>query len=76
MSDTAYEVASLGLWFGWSSVRDATDPESYERAKLHARIFPLQAIAYALHHELDAAQIRQAVEKADAWYETRAVAAA
>ena len=76
MSDPAYEVASLGLWFGWSSVRDATDPESYERAKLHARIFPLQAIAYALHHELDAAQVRQAVEKADAWYETRAVAAA
>ena len=76
MSDPAYEVASLGLWFGWSSVRDATDPESYERAKLHARIFPVQAIAYALHHELDAAQVRQAVEKADAWYETRAVAAA
>ena len=27
-----------------------------------------------LHHELDAAQVRQAVEKADAWYESRAVA--
>ncbi|WP_270238706.1 phosphotransferase family protein [Kocuria marina] len=74
MSDPAYDVASLGLWFGWSSVRQATDEENYLRARLHSRIFPLQAVAYALHHELDTAQIRQAVEKADAWYETRAMA--
>ncbi|MDO4918554.1 phosphotransferase family protein [Kocuria sp.] len=75
LSDPAYDVASLGLWFGWSSVRDATDEETLERARLHARIFPLQAVAYALHHELDTAQVRQAVEKADAWYEKRSVAA-
>lgn len=75
LSDPAYDIASLGLWFGWPSVRDATDEVGYERARLHARIFPLQAVAYALHHELDAAQVRQAVEKADAWYESRAVAA-
>ena len=55
-------------------VRQATDEENYLRARLHSRIFPLQAVAYALHHELDTAQIRQAVEKADAWYETRAMA--
>ena len=75
LSDPAYDIASLGLWFGWPSVRDAMDEVGYERARLHARIFPLQAVAYALHHELDAAQVRQAVEKADAWYESRAVAA-
>ena len=75
LGDPAYDVASLGLWFGWSSIRGATDEETYCRARLHARIFPLQAVAYALHHELDTAQVRQAVEKADAWYETRSMAA-
>ena len=72
MADPAYDTASLGLWFGWECVRQATDAEDYERARLHARIFPLQAVAYALHHQLDAAQIRQAIEKADCWYEAHA----
>lgn len=70
MADPAYDTASLGLWFGWECARQATDAEDYERARLHARIFPLQAVAYALHHQLDTAQIRQAIEKADCWYET------
>ena len=74
LGDPAYDIASLGLWFGWPTVRRAADGESYERARLHARIFPLQAVAYALHHELDSAQVRQAVEKADEWYLERAVA--
>lgn len=52
---SAYDTASLGLWFGWDSVRHATTPEDFERAQLHLRIFPLQAVAYAIHHELDIA---------------------
>lgn len=72
VADPAYDTASLGLWFGWDSVRHATTPEDFERAQLHSRIFPLQAVAYAIHHELDIAQINQSVEKADDWYEAHA----
>lgn len=76
MADASYDTAALGLWFGWDCVRRATDAENYERARLHARIFPLQAVAYALHHQLDTAQIRQAIEKADCWYEAHAAVGA
>jgi aminoglycoside phosphotransferase (APT) family kinase protein len=67
--DPAHDAASLALWYGWDSVRGAVGEAVYERALLHARTFPLQAVAYALHHELDTAQVNQAIARADEWIE-------
>ena len=68
--DPAHDAASLGLWYGWDALRGAVSETVYERAQLHARTFPLQAVAYALHHDLDTAQVNQAVARADEWIET------
>ena len=67
--DPAHDAASLGLWYGWDALRAAVSEGVYERARLHARTFPLQAVAYALHHDLDTAQVNQAVARADDWIE-------
>ena len=67
--DPAHDAASLGLWYGWDALRGAVSEGVYERARLHARTFPLQAVAYALHHDLDTAQVNQAVARADDWIE-------
>ncbi|MUN61784.1 phosphotransferase [Kocuria sediminis] len=68
--DPAHDAASLGLWYGWDVLRAAVSEPVYERARLHARTFPLQAVAYAMHHELDTAQVNQAIARADEWIET------
>ncbi|GGG57349.1 phosphotransferase [Kocuria dechangensis] len=68
--DPAHDAASLGLWYGWDTLRAAVSESVYERAQLHARTFPLQAVAYALHHDLDTAQVNQAIARADDWIET------
>jgi aminoglycoside phosphotransferase (APT) family kinase protein len=68
--DPAHDAASLGLWYGWDALRGAVSEPVYERARLHARTFPLQAVAYAMHHELDTAQVNQAIARADEWIET------
>lgn len=70
LSDPAHDAASLGLWYGWDDLRAAVSEPVYERALLHARTFPLQAVAYALHHDLDTAQVNQAIARADDWIET------
>ena len=70
LSDPAHDAASLGLWYGWDTLRAAVSETVYERARLHARTFPLQAVAYALHHDLDTAQVNQSIARADDWIET------
>lgn len=67
--DPAHDAASLGLWYGWETLREAVSEQVHERARLHARTFPLQAVAYALHHDLDTAQVNQSVARADDWIE-------
>lgn len=69
LSDPAHDAASLGLWHGWDVLREAVSEPVYERALLHSRTFPLQAVAYALHHDLDTAQVNQAIARADEWIE-------
>ncbi len=70
LSDPAHDAASLGLWYGWEVLRAAVSESVYERALLHARTFPLQAVAYALHHDLGTAQVNQAIARAADWIET------
>lgn len=67
--DPAHDAASLGLWYGWDTLRASVSEAVYERARLHARTFPLQAVAYALQHDLDTAQVNQAIARADDWIE-------
>ncbi|MDO5618356.1 phosphotransferase family protein [Kocuria sp.] len=71
MGDPAQDVASLALCFGWETLEAVVPPEIMRRARLHARIVPMQSVAYTLVQDMDTAQVNQAVNRADEWIDTR-----
>lgn len=71
LGDAAQDVATLALSFGWQSLARVLPPEIMDRARLHARIVPMQSVAYTLVQELDTAQVNQAVARADDWIDNR-----
>lgn len=71
LGDPAQDVASLALSFGWEALARTLPGDVVHRARLHARIVPMQSVAYTLVQELDAAQVNQAVARADDWIDTR-----
>lgn len=71
LGDAAQDVATLALSFGWQTLARVLPPEIVNRARLHARIIPMQSVAYTLVQELDIAQVNQAVARADDWIDTR-----
>ncbi|ROZ62995.1 DUF1679 domain-containing protein [Kocuria soli] len=71
LGDPAQDVATLALCFGWDTLERVVPPEILQRARLHARIIPMQSVAYTLVQEMDTAQVNQAVTRADEWIDTR-----
>lgn len=71
LGDPAQDVASLALCFGWDTLDSVLDPDIMRRARLHARIVPMQSVAYTLVQDMDTAQVNQAVTRADEWIDTR-----
>lgn len=71
LGDPAQDVAALACSYGWPTFDGALPPEILHRARLHARIMPMQSVAYTLVQDLDTAQVNQAVARADEWIDTR-----
>lgn len=71
LADPAQDVASLASAYGWDRLARCVAPEVLDRARLHARIVPMQSVAYTLVQDLDTAQVNQAVARADEWIDTR-----
>lgn len=71
LGDPAQDVAALASSYGWATLEGVLAPETLHRARLHARIMPMQSVAYTLVQDLDTAQVNQAVARADEWIDTR-----
>lgn len=67
IADPGFDFASLGNYYGWDSLKKAATAEEIERAKVIARLLPLQALAYTVSHGMGGAILRLAVERADNW---------
>lgn len=71
LGDPAQDVATLAMSYGWAPLDRVLPSEITHRARLHARIMPMQSVAYTLVQDLDTAQVNQAVARADEWIDTR-----
>lgn len=68
VGDAAVDHAALGNFYGWDSLAKALDDTQLERAKIVARLLPLQSLAYTMRNGMGGAIQRLAVERADEWY--------
>lgn len=69
--DPAWDIAAAGNWFGWDPVTRCVGRDWAERGQVLQRLMPMQAVGYALAHGFGGATLREAVERADQWFETR-----
>ncbi len=67
IADPAFDLAALGNWYDWESLRKAATEEEITRAKIVSRLLALQAVAYTVHSGMGGAILRLAVERADNW---------
>ncbi|WP_421082904.1 phosphotransferase family protein [Rothia nasimurium] len=68
VGDPAIDHASLGNYYGWDSLAKALTDEQLNRAKIVARLLPLQSLAYTMRNGMGGAIERLAIERADEWY--------
>lgn len=67
IADPAIDLATLGNWYGWKSLRRAASEAEIERAQVLSRLLALQAVAYTINNGMGGAILRLAVERADDW---------
>ncbi|QRZ62298.1 phosphotransferase [Rothia sp. ZJ932] len=67
IGDPAFDLATLGNWYGWESLSKAVTPAEIDRARVLSRLLALQAVAYTLNNGMGGAIVRLAVERADDW---------
>ncbi|MGV3016786.1 phosphotransferase [Rothia sp. 88186D007BW] len=68
VGDAAIDHAALGNFYGWDSLAKVLNDAQLERARIVARLLPLQSLAYIMHNGMGGAIQRLAVERADEWY--------